>query len=95
MTLYTHIQTEVDVDVEVGDNEILEYIHESPARLAEFRGKLGVSPFATAREMLDSMKGLDRDAFLADLARECALLGIDWPSSPKDDTAIIRKDGGK
>lgn len=42
------------------------------------------------QEVLD-MPSLDRDRFLADLCRECALLGIEWPASPRDETARIAK----
>lgn len=43
---------------------------------------------STVQEIV-SMPSLDRDRFLADLCRECALLGIEWPASPKDETARI------
>lgn len=94
MTLYANGYKEVEVDLEIEDDEIIEYIQESHDRLEKFRKALG-GDFGTAREFLDGLPSLDRDRFLADLCRECALLGIDWPSSPKDETAIIRKDGGK
>ncbi len=42
------------------------------------------APPAVLRIM--AMPSLDRDAFLADLCRECALLGVEWPASPRAET---------
>lgn len=80
VTFYGSQEKTVDIDFEVDDDEILEYILEDEKRANHFRAKIGACT-GTAREVLDSMKSLDRDAFLADLCRECALLGIEWPVS--------------
>ncbi len=91
MTLYANGYKEVEVDLEIEDDEILDYIRQDEGRLASFRAFLGSPATGTPRELLDSMSGLDRDAFLADLCRECALLGIEWPANPKDITTRMEK----
>lgn len=91
MTLYASGYKEVDVDLEIEDEEIIQYIREDEKRLAMYRENLKGCGGGTAREILDSMTGLDRDAFLADLCRECALLRIEWPADPKDETTTINR----
>ena len=64
-----------------------DYCNELEAKLADVDE---AEPLVAAVLGLPS---LDRDRFLADLCRECALLGIEWPASPKDETQRLSKHG--
>lgn len=50
-------------------------------------------PHTAVIETIVGLPSIDRDTFLADLARECALLGVEWPPSCKDATSVIRRSG--
>lgn len=87
-------------------DEALAKIHDLECEVAELEGSLEnrhkeISALeAELEHVIDDgpsvaqvveMPSLDRDRFLADLCRECSLLGIDWPASPKDETARLTK----
>ena len=79
-----------DLQDQVGDQELsLENCHEEISGLnAELEHIMESGP-----EVADivGMPSLERDAFLADLCRECALLGIEWPADPKAVTQRLTK----
>jgi hypothetical protein len=93
MTFYGQESKEMEFDYEIEDDEILEYIQEDRKRLQRFRAQLEVDPLPSvnARSIMDNLKPIDRDAFLADLARECALLGVEWPPSCKEATRVTHR----
>lgn len=90
-----YLKGEETVEVMFSAREIMTWIEEDDARLDYFRHNLldeedRPEPL-TMTEQITSMPSIERDAFLADLARECALLGIEWPADPRAETQRITK----
>lgn len=85
------------VNIEIDAATVLDWILEESDRKNYFLNALLIdneetitAPPSHARQIAE-MPSLERDRFLADLCRECALLGIEWPASPKDETQRISK----
>ena len=77
--------------------EIIDWIQDDADRRNHVLGQLlpDEPTVAEVREIdaIVAMPSLERDAFLAELCRECALLGVEWPADPKAVTHRIPSQG--
>jgi hypothetical protein len=79
MTYYTHVSKDIDVDVEIEDNNILDYIYEDAKRREWFMNKLQEEQLIPYPRDIADMPTIERDQFMKELREQFTLLKLDWP----------------
>jgi hypothetical protein len=79
MTYYTHVSKDIDVDVEIEDNDILDYIYEDAKRREWFMNKLQEEQLIPYPRDIADMSTIERDQFMKELREQFTLLKLDWP----------------